>query len=83
VRLRYGLDLSPARPVDLVRGARIPVLLIHGTEDFETPAHHSEEIAAVNPEHFKLWLVAGAKHTGAYAVAPDEFEKRVLGHFAA
>jgi pimeloyl-ACP methyl ester carboxylesterase len=82
LRLRYRLDLSLARPVNLAREARMPVLLIHGTADFETPAHHSEEIAAANQEHFKLWLVAGAKHTGAYAVAPDEFEKRVLAHFA-
>jgi hypothetical protein len=38
-------------------------------------------LAKINPQITKLWLVPGAKHTGAYAADPMTFEKRVLQWF--
>ena len=80
-KLRYGVDLSHARPDFAIRHAHIPILLIHGRADGETSPEHSVRLAQANPVFAKLWLVPNAKHTGAYATAHEEFEKRVLQWF--
>lgn len=83
VRLRYGLDMEKSSPAEAVVGTRIPVLLIHGISDHNIPVFHSEEIQRKNPSDVVLWKVPGATHTGAHRAAPEEFERRVLGWFAA
>lgn len=80
-RLRYGVNLSQARPDLAIRHAHVPILLIHGTGDRETVPEHSERLAKANPSLTELWLVPGAGHTGAYATAPKEFEEKVLQWF--
>jgi uncharacterized protein len=80
-RLRYRVDLSQARPDLAIRHAHAPILLIHGTGDRETIPEHSERLAQANSSFTELWLVPGAKHTGAYATAPREFEEKVLQWF--
>jgi uncharacterized protein len=82
-RVRYGLDFRAASPERAIRDASTPVLLIHGLSDTKTTPEHSRILAAANPRTATLWLVPGARHTGAYAAAPREFEQRVLGFFAA
>ena len=81
-RLRYGLDLSKARPDLCVKDTHIPILLIHGLQDNETSPENSKRLERENPRDIQLWLVPGAKHTGAYATQPHEFERRVLAWFA-
>lgn len=81
LRVRYRVNLRHACPATSVKHFDFPVLLIHGTGDYETPIHHSEEIAAANPQHVQLWPVPEAKHTGAYATDAAEFERRVLELF--
>lgn len=82
VRLRYGLNMEAASPENAIVGTRIPVLLIHGLNDTNIPPYHSDLIQARNPSDVVVWKVPGALHTGAHAVAPQEFEQRVLGWFA-
>lgn len=82
VRLRYGLNLETASPEWAVVGTHVPVLLIHGLNDRNIPPYHSDRIQAQNPEDIVLWKVPGAVHTGAHAVAPQEFERRVLDWFS-
>jgi pimeloyl-ACP methyl ester carboxylesterase len=82
VRLRYGLNLNSVAPEEAVVGVRTPVLLIHGLEDTKVPPYHSDWIQARNPAAITVWKVPGAIHTGAYAAAPEEFKRRVLGWFA-
>ena len=79
-RVRYGLDLRDASPVESAKRLRTPVLLIHGTKDDNTPPAHSQAVgdAAIGSE---LWLVPGAGHTTASAVQATEFRSRVLGWF--
>jgi len=79
--LRYGVNLSNARPDIAIAHAHVPILLIHGLADNETSPAQSMQLAKVNPQITKVWLVPGAKHTGAYATAPDAFEQRVLQWF--
>ena len=80
-RLRYGIDLASASPLAGMAETRTPILLIHGTDDTETPPWHSRRLAAANSSA-SLWLVPGAPHCGAYATSPAEFRERVLEWFA-
>jgi dipeptidyl aminopeptidase/acylaminoacyl peptidase len=79
--LRYRVNLSDARPDSAILHAHVPILLIHGLADNETSPEHSKHLAEANPAVIRLWLVPGAKHTGAYAAAPQEFEDNVLCWF--
>jgi len=80
-KLRHNVDLAEAQPERAVARTRVPILLIHGADDRETLPKHSMEIAKANPA-IELWIVPGARHTGAYAAAPLEFENRVLAWFS-
>jgi dipeptidyl aminopeptidase/acylaminoacyl peptidase len=81
VRLMYGLTMEDASPKQAVSETRTPILLIHGLRDRNIPPFHSDEIHARNPTGVVIWKVPGAIHTGAHRVAPEEFERRVLGWF--
>jgi hypothetical protein len=78
VYLRHGVNLLDARPDVAIAHAHVPILLIHGMDDNETSPTESMQLAKINPQVTNLWLVPGAKHTGAYATAPEMFEEKVL-----
>jgi dipeptidyl aminopeptidase/acylaminoacyl peptidase len=77
-RVRYGMNLWSASPMDAVRHAATPILLIHGTGDTNIPPVQSEHLHAVNPGATTLWLVPGAGHVGSMAVDPAGYEQRVI-----
>jgi len=81
-RLRYGVDLMQASPIDVLRRSQTPVLLIHGTADVNIPPQESRELHAANPQSTVLWEVDGATHVGAEAADPQEYRRRVLNWFA-
>ena len=83
VRMRYGLNMEDASPERAVVSSKVPILLIHGLNDRNIPPYHSDLIEARNPGSVVVWKVPGAVHTGAYKAAPEEFNRRVLGWFAA
>ncbi len=80
-RWKYGLRMEQASPEEAVATTHIPVLLIHGEIDGNIPVRHSRSIHARNLRTV-LWEVPDADHCGAIAVAPREFEQRVMGWFA-
>jgi uncharacterized protein len=80
VRLRYGVDLLDARPVAAIARIQVPVLVIHGEADRNTPAYHAAALAAAQPAA-ELWLVPGATHTAAWRAAPREFPRRIVAFF--
>jgi alpha-beta hydrolase superfamily lysophospholipase len=80
-RIRYGLDLTLVSPETAVAASHVPVLLIHGSKDVNTPPRHSVAIKARNPNGVSLWIVPGAVHTGASSAEPQEFQRRVLEWF--
>jgi pimeloyl-ACP methyl ester carboxylesterase len=81
-RLRYGVDLLKPSPVYGVEHSTVPVLLIQGMDDRSIRPYHGRILAAAAPDHVELWLVPNAGHTMAWAVARQEFERRVLWWFA-
>jgi pimeloyl-ACP methyl ester carboxylesterase len=82
VRSKSGLDMQRESPEGAVARSHIPVLLVHGQIDGNIPVRHSRALRRAAPQSV-LWEVPGADHCGAIAVAPREFETRVLGWFDA
>ena len=82
-RWKYGVDMRQVSPAGAVRGSLVPVFLIHGLADVNLRPRESRLIQAANPAHVSLWLVPGAHHCGASAVAPEEFRTRVLQFLSA
>jgi dipeptidyl aminopeptidase/acylaminoacyl peptidase len=80
-RLRYGIDLLQPSPLEAVEHSQVPVLLIHGDQDRNISPRHAVILAKAAPNHVQLWLVPGAGHTMAWAVAHQEFETRLLEWF--
>lgn len=81
-QFRYGLDLAAASAADAVAGPGAPILLIHGTDDDNTPVRHAQSIHAVNPARVSLWLIPGATHENVGQVAGSAYSDRILGFFA-
>lgn len=80
-RIRYGVLLTEADPQAAVEHSQVPALLIAGTADRNIPMHNAQELEKACGTRCELWIVAGADHGGASSVAPEEFQKRVLGWF--
>ncbi len=80
-RMRYGVNLGDASPVDAVRRLRIPLLVIHGTADGNIPIDHSRRIVRAAAGRVAYWEVPGGNHTDALSREPAEFARRVLGLF--
>lgn len=80
-RLRHGLDLYRVSPLDGIRRATVPVLLIHGGKDRNIPIDHSRQLHAANTHLAQLWEIPGAAHVDAFASEPAEYERRVLAWF--
>jgi len=81
-RVQYGVDLADASPLHDISGIHVPILLIHGLADDQTPPSNSEALAAANREWAELWLVPNLHHQSAYSVDPGEYRRRVLAWFA-
>lgn len=81
-RLRYGIDFDQDVPATAVAATNVPVLLIHGTEDFNIPLRHCGEILKNHSGVMEFWQVPGAGHTEAFGHAPEAFERRVTEWFS-
>jgi dipeptidyl aminopeptidase/acylaminoacyl peptidase len=78
-----GQSLSATSPVDHADAIRVPVLLMHGREDFTVPVDHSEEmeralrragkpVQAIYLEHADHYFASGKDRT-AWLTALDSF----------
>ena len=59
---RAGFRVDAVSPVHAAARIRVPVLLIHGAQDFDTPPAHSERVLAALAGPKRLIRVAGAVH---------------------
>jgi pimeloyl-ACP methyl ester carboxylesterase len=58
-------QVGDVSPVASAREIAVPVLLVHGEDDHETPAAHSQRVFAALPGPKRLLLVPGAGHNDA------------------
>lgn len=78
-RIFGGFSIDGASCVDAVEKTRLPILLIHGTDDLFVPYRMSEEIADANPR-IRFSSFPGAGHGLSYMVDTPRYEK-VVGQF--
>ncbi len=67
--------------VDKIRDVRIPVLLVHGTNDRYVPARFTEALYAQAPGPKKLLLVEGATHNNSMRVGSVEYREALREMF--
>ena len=84
-RLQYGLaDLLTAadRPPplrDAIRAADDTHFLLITAGHLADEGHAAADMAAAGDDRVVVWTVEGAGHTDGLAVAPEEWERRVVG----
>jgi fermentation-respiration switch protein FrsA (DUF1100 family) len=68
-------DTEPGRVIGLVEP--VPLLLIHGTADALVPPEEGRRLLGLAGPSAEGWLVEGAEHSRAHAVARQDYERRV------
>lgn len=68
-------DTEPGKLIGLVEP--VPLLLIHGSADTTVPLVDGRRLAALAGPSSEHWVVEGADHSRAHAVAGQDFEQRV------
>ena len=80
--LLYGkFDLDKDSPVEAVKRANIPILLIHGDDDRFVPYDMSKNIYAAASEKISFHTILGAGHALNYVTAPVEYKAAVLAYY--
>jgi uncharacterized protein len=78
----FGLDMDQASPEQTIHALATPLLLIHGEEDSQIPVDHSRALFThANQDLTTLWVIPGADHGQAHAIAGIDYELRVLDFF--
>lgn len=78
-RLIGGFSLTADSPVEAVKRAKIPMLVIHGEDDRFVPCSMSREIHRANPDLVQLETFPGAGHGLSYIVDPGRYRRTVIG----
>jgi len=81
-RMMYGISFKAARPIEAVKGSRIPLLVVHGAEDNFIYPWHGKEIfeAAEGPKEIRLFEKAG--HAQSAVVDPDGYYEMLKAFIA-
>ena len=76
-RLRYGVWFHDMRPIDSLRGNRIPILFLHGAEDDFIPPSHAESMQSVTEGFCERYLIPCAGHAASILTAPEAYQSHV------
>lgn len=78
VYLLGGYDINKTSPVEAVRQADIPIMVIHGEKDNYVPFYMASIIyEKIKSEHKMMYVAEGSKHAISYEDHPDEYEQQV------
>ena len=69
------IAVADASPVRAASRIRVPVLVIHGADDRETPAEHSKRVYPALAGPKTLRIVEGGGHNGPLTMVWAEVEK--------
>jgi hypothetical protein len=72
---------SAVSPLEAVRTLRIPLLIVHGTDDKLIKPSYSEEVFAHAHPPKELWLIRGARHDNMWVVGGEEYRGRIVAFF--
>jgi fermentation-respiration switch protein FrsA (DUF1100 family) len=68
-------------PIEAVKDVRVPIFLLHGTEDNLIKHDYSQKVFAAANEPKELWLIEGARHNDMMEVGGDEYRRRISDFF--
>lgn len=81
-RLYGGFNLDEFSPIEQVAKSKIPIIFVHGDQDFFVPIDMSERnFEASNATKKELYIVEGAAHGLAYVVAGDKYLDKLSEFF--
>ncbi len=73
-------NVNPLREIEKFKNR--PILFIAGDADDKVPMENTKKLwEKVNNPKDEFWVVPGAKHVGAYGVAPDQYLEKVSNFF--
>jgi alpha/beta superfamily hydrolase len=79
----YGVDITQARPIDVVHklAGHTALFFVNGDVDTITPLAGMQALfdSAGDPKQY--WIVPGAQHAQSFAVDPQEYRQRVDAFF--
>ncbi len=76
-------DLEETDALRAVRQAKVPILILHGTDDRFVPHEMSVRLQEANPAKVTLELFPGAGHALCYMIDPGRYEAAVGAFIAA
>ena len=76
---RLGIPRETLKPMDAIAGLHAPVLVIGGAKDRHTLASETRAIYRNANAPKTLWLLPNAAHQDFLALAPREYDRRVVG----
>lgn len=78
VRLRAGYSLKEASALDGIQNSKVPVLIIHGTEDEMISVNMAYELYEHAACEKELLIVEGAGHAQACSKDPDRYYETIF-----
>lgn len=63
----------PFDSLSKVKNLKIPVLYVHGDQDFDVPSEFSKRLHAATPDPKQLWIAPGADHNGISATQGEAY----------
>ncbi len=75
--IRFGIDYQGLDYLSRADELDVPVLLIHGDADRESPISGSDSLAEARPDIIRYVRVEGADHVRSWNVDPEKYEAAV------
>lgn len=68
---------EPFDSLSRVKSLKVPVLYVHGDQDFDVPTEMSQRLYDASPQPKRIWLAPGAGHNDVATVTADQYEKTI------
>lgn len=75
--LRYGWRFDEASSLRQLSKASLPMLFIHGSDDFFVPTYMVYELYDAYPGEKEIWVPEGVRHGRSYQDHPEGYTSRV------
>ncbi|MDY5901975.1 MAG: alpha/beta hydrolase, partial [Sodaliphilus sp.] len=74
---KYGWDFEEASPLNQVKKCRLPMLVIHGTNDDFVPTAMAQPIYDAKPQPKALYMAQGSAHARSLSDHRQEYTAKV------
>lgn len=78
-RLKYGISYKEMRPLESLKGSKIPVLFIHGADDKFIKPYHSERMGKLCEGYSEVFLMPGADHAASVFTDREKYAEVLAG----